>query len=211
MVSLDISKLMTFVVMTSVNIAVAAPQQDVQLEIVPEAEEQTVDTNSLSDEKGVIVSTPTEDSDQQKVRYFYPYRQSMSPKLGILLDPDMLRESEVPLALGIRYMLPRRRSPQWEIGFDILTEEGAHVYLGKRFITNPRRPFRPYFTVSGMLSAQAEERLATITDFKNYYVKLGAGFEDIIKLPMSVRIEVEFAVGLERQFAIFNFGYSWGW
>ncbi len=202
---------MTFVLIISINSATAAPQQDAPLEGIPEELQKTTDTQALSDEKGVIISTPKESSDQQKVQYFYPYRQSMSPKLGILLDPDLLRESEIPLSLGVRYMLPRRRSPQWELGFDVVTNEGAHIYLGKRFIAHPRRPFRPYFTISGMLSAQAEERLATITDFKNYYVKFSGGFEDIIKLPMSVRLEVEFILGLERQFALLNFGYSWGW
>lgn len=202
---------MTFVLMTNVSLAIAAPQQDVQLDAAPSEQQEPADVDSLSDEKGVIVSVPPIDSKNPKIRYFYPYRQSMSPKLGIILDPDLLRNSDVPLALGVRYLLPRRRSPQWEIGFDVVTDEGAHIYLGKRFISHPRRPFRPYFTVSGMLSAQAEERLATITDYKNYYMKLGGGFEDIIKLPMSVRLEVEFAVGLERQFAMLNFGYSWGW
>lgn len=211
MVSLDIWKLMTFVLLLWPIHGLASPQQDVELDTRPTTESEQVDSKTLIDQKGVIVTQPMTSEKTEKSNYFYPYRQSMSPKLGLVIDPDLIKESDLPLIIGIRYLLPRRRSPQWEVGFDIVTDEGAHISVGQRYIINPRSPFRPYFALSGLLVAQAEEQLATITDYKNYFIKMSGGFEDIIKLPMSVRIEAEFAVGIERQFALLNFGYSWGW
>ena len=49
------------------------------------------------------------------------------------------------------------------------------------------------------------------TRWKNYLIKAGAGFEDVLKPPMSARLEIELAVGTEEVFALMSLGYSWAW
>lgn len=168
--------------------------------------EDKIDQKSVS--VGKIINEQPRES---KKTYFFPYKQSMSPQLGILLNAEKLKDGDLPLLIGIQYLIPRHRPPQWEAAFSISTDGEAYISLGLRKIENPRRYFRPYGKLSGTLVADADERFATITDINNYFIKGTVGIEDVVKIPMSIRLEAELAVGLESQFALLNIGYSWAW
>lgn len=174
-----------------------------------------LNTDSRLDDNNLTVSQPpkTEKVEDSHLRdLYYPYRQSMSPRLGLILDPSLIRDSgEFPFLFGISYMLPRTRSPQIEFSFDILTDSRGHFSAMLRRIFNERQSFRPYIKAGATLSANADEKLATASKLENYLLRASVGMEDVIELPMSVRIEFELALGTEEQIAIMNFGYSWGW
>lgn len=198
----------------------AAPTQE--LELRPEtADEPTETVESTSDlkDKNLFITEPpvyseTHTSAQRtngRSTYF-PYKQSMSPRIGILLDPSLIRDSgKFPMLFGISYMLPRDHSPQIEFSFDLLTDSRAHFSAMLRRVFYERQSFRPYVRFGLSLDADAEERLATFSDFDNYLARAGVGLEDLISDPMSIRFEIELAVGTKEQMAIFSFGYSWAW
>jgi hypothetical protein len=58
--------------------------------------------------------------------------------------------------------------------------------------------------------AVPEDKLATFVNLENYYLRIGIGFEDVIKLPKSVRLEIEGLAGTEKQMYKICLGYSWG-
>lgn len=206
-------KLMTLVLLLSSTNLRAVPPEEADLfadEKQSIAVPETQNVQEELDDKGIIVTAPPKAS-IAKNELIYPYKQTMSPRAGLILDPDQLKDGELPLLVGITYMWPRNKSPRWELGFDILLDGGAHVSIGKRFIWSEPHSFRPFLKLGGLLAAQAEEKLATVSDFDNYYATGSVGFEDVLKMPMSVRLEMQLVAGLENQFLIFNFGYSWGW
>ena len=45
---------------------------------------------------------------------------------------------------------------------------------------------------------------------ENYLLKGAFGFEDVIKPPMSTRLEAEIAIVTESFYLILSLGYSWG-
>jgi hypothetical protein len=204
--------LMTFVLLIGGAPIAASPTLETDLFPPETADEnqELKDVEQQLEEKGLIVSEPLEVKSDD-IQIYYPYQQSMAPRLGVLIDPDLLRDRDLPLLVGITYMLPKRRAPRWEIGFDVVVDDGAHFSIGQRHIWGEPHSFRSYVKISALLAANAEEKLATITDIDNYFLKLSVGLEDVIKMPMSVRLETELVAGLERQYLIFSFGYSWGW
>ena len=175
--------------------------------------EETKTTEDLKNDRISITPPPQrKDEEEKSVSLYYPYKQSMSPRVGFVLDPDQLdANGEVPVVLGLSYMLPRAHSPQVEFTFDLLTNSKAHFSGMLRRVFYEREALRPYLKGGVSVQLDADERLAAFSDWENYLARASIGFEDAIKLPMSVRIEIEAAANTKYQMLIFNFGYSWGW
>lgn len=140
--------------------------------------------------------------------FYYPYRQELAPRMGLVLTTDSAHP--VTYLLGITYLWPRFQSPQAELGADILPDYGGHLNFGVRHIFKERDYFRPYLLWGLSHEAVARDGLATLTNFDNYYLRGSAGFENVIRLPQSVRIELEVRAGLAKQLLILCLGAAWG-
>ncbi len=141
--------------------------------------------------------------------YYYPYRKALSPMVGFAMTTD--RDTPFTYSAGINYLWPRFTSPQAEIGADIMGEFGGHIHFSVRKIWFERNYYRPYLLGGITHEVDARDGFATILDWENYYLHAALGFEDVILLPKSARLEIRGLAGLERQMLILLIGGAWAW
>lgn len=173
----------------------------------PPAKELNLESENL------ILTQPPPPPKIKKNSHFYPYTQSVSPRLGTLVNLHEFREdmgSSFKMLYGFSYLFPRNHSPQLEVGADIIESLNGQFHIAKRWIINERYSFRPYYKLGATVVALGREGLATFTNIDNYLAKASLGLEDYYKEPMSLRWELEVGGGLEYFFLYLTFGYSWG-
>ncbi len=153
------------------------------------------------------VSPPPELPEEVKKTHFYPYRQSLTARVGFGLD----NHRDFPWIFGLMYMFKKFFSPRVEIGADGLSTGNGHVYFTLRHIFYERHYFRPFFRFGLNHEVNPDERLATFSRVNNYQLRGGVGMEDVLFLPASVRLELEALYGLKDNMIIFSFGYSYPW
>jgi hypothetical protein len=148
-----------------------------------------------------------------KSEYFYPYRQTLTPRVGLIFGlRDASDEDDIMnVLLGFNYLVKRDKSPQWEVGADLSLASAGHINIMKRRIYNERGSFRPYYKYGVSHKFITDEKFASISNWENYMARAGLGFEDILRPPRSLRLELEAAIGPEDIFIIFTYGYSYGW
>lgn len=215
MYSRYLSLLLTLVL---VKLASAAPSNsdswivNQDLPSQPGTNSERHDKISTIEELGLVISPVSMSTkDKREASYFYPYRQAISPRFFFIGDIDLMREGQFPYGLGMMYLVPSKNQPQWEIGADLLSIASGQISVGSRHIYFSDNYFRPFYKISLSHIWKATEKLASFANWKNYLLRAGVGFEDVIKIPMSARLEVEAAVGSEDFILMFSFGYSWGW
>ncbi len=145
---------------------------------------------------------------EDKIQY-YPYLQSISPRVGLLVNSDDLKRSET--VYSILYLLPKIESPQIEVGAEVIPNFEGFLHVSKRHIFKQRDYFRPFVKYGLNLSVVSKENLATFFNFKNYGLRVGMGLEDLLRPPMSLRIDIEALISAQSTALIVTFGYSWGW
>ena len=154
----------------------------------------------------------TDSNNKELKEYYYPYLHSISPRLGFILDAaDLSKGGAIPVILGFTYLSPNYRSPQWEVGADLLTTSIGQISAAKRWIVTPRSSFRPFYKLGMTHKVQPDEQLASFTNFKNYYIEGTVGIEDLLAPPMSIRMDLVLQVGTEDVWVGAIFGYSWAW
>lgn len=179
---------------------------EVRVESPTEPQPNLIDSNNL-------VVTPVELTAQEKkeISYLYPYRQSIAPRFILIADLDQLRDGDgLPYGLGVGYLAPRKRQPQWEAGAELYSTSDGQIYASARWTQFPDNYFRPYAKLGVSHIWRADEKLVSFGNWKNYFLRAAVGFEDVIKPPMSVLLELAVAVGTEETQLQFSFGYSWG-
>lgn len=161
-------------------------------------------------EYNLLESPPDpKDKSQQGYPYFFPYRQSLTPRFGIQNSAE--DNPTWTYLVGISYLWPRYASPQAEIGADVVVGIGGHLHFSVRHILYDRNFFRPYFSWGATHEVIPDDGMATFTNFDNYYARGSVGFENVVKLPRSVRVELEALVGLKKYMLVLSYGYSWAW
>lgn len=209
---------MFFLTLVLVIGAEAAPLSE-EMEILSPRESQNEPDRTPSStqpnliEQNSLSITPVEVKREttKKASFFYPFLQSISPRLFLIADLDLLRDGQLPYGLGVSYLVPQLHQPQWEVGADLFSNSNGQISVSLRQIYFADNYFRPYIKLGLGHIWRAEEKLASFSNWKNYLLRAGIGFEDVIKIPMSARIEVEAALGTETSFFIMSLGYSWGW
>lgn len=180
-----------------------APLDDSKIdEETPEADK--IEVNDLS----VTILKKNKLSDKNKTVEFYPYLESISPKFGFLLN---LKESEFKLLLGVSYMFPRYKSPQIEVGADMISDSTGFFRGDFRQIYSPRSYFRPYYKYGLAINVDGDSGLGSIVTLNRYYAHVAAGIEDYLKDPASIRVETELFLSMEKLFWGTVISYSWAW
>jgi hypothetical protein len=167
------------------------------------------------------VTAPAKDMSEMsrkfsKADYFYPYRQALTPRIGLDFvlrhnDEDEDNDKIMNLMFGFNYLIKKDSSPQWEVGADLSLANQAYINVMRRYIYNERGSFRPYYKYGVMHKTVADQKFASFSNWNNYLAKVGMGFEDIIRPPRSLRLELEAAMGAKDIFIMFTYGYSFGW
>ena len=201
-------------VISSANVW-AKPHQD--MNPVADKEESHSTDNQVEpidfNEKNLSVSTPPNAKSRKIKDQHYSYIQSVSPRIGTLIDTGQFGEDfgkAFKMLYGFNYMFPKNRSPQLEVGADLIKDNNGQFHASKRWIINERSSFRAFYKLGGTIAAIGKEGFATFTNFDNYYARATIGLEDYYKDPMSIRLELEIAANFENVFAYLTFGYSWG-
>lgn len=132
--------------------------------------------------------------------------------MGFFIDDIQFSEGKNTTSYGfqINYMFPQNISPHWELGASISQKSASGFYISKRWIINERSSFRPFYKWGGFINFANQKNLAVFTQYKNYYLSGSLGIEDLLKHPMSIRIELQALIGAQSAMAYFLFGYSWG-
>lgn len=161
------------------------------------------------DEYNLMPTPPPEPLPEEAAKtYVYPYRQQLTPRAGYVGSND--DDDPYTYMFGILYLWPRYVSPQAEFGADLVNKYGGHLNFAVRTTFYERGYFRPFWLWGLTHEAVPEDKLATFVNLENYYLRIGIGFEDVIKLPKSVRLEIEGLAGTEKQMYKICLGYSWG-
>ena len=149
-----------------------------------------------------------ESNTPEKKILYYPYLQSMTPRMGLLLNPkDLLN---INFLIGALYMFPSQSSPHIEVGFEITTLGHGYTHVTRRHIINERRYFRAFYKYGVALLLDPEKNITNVVELQNYQFRGGIGIEDVLKIPMSVRLEIEVLYGTAGLLTLASLGYSWG-
>lgn len=141
--------------------------------------------------------------------YFYPYQSSISPRFGVFFDSQNL--TSIQYIFGFNYLAESVTNRHWEFGADLYSNANGSLSGGYRWIFFPNDKFRPYAKAGGSLLMVPSDGLGNFISLSHYRVLGAVGFEDILRDPMSVRIDLEVAVGTQRSSVQLCVGYSWAW
>lgn len=144
--------------------------------------------------------------------FYYPYRQAVSPRLGLVLDPEELREDfNLVFLFGVTYLLPSDVGRHWEVGFDAHTGGTGYVQFGKRYVYQKSDKFRPFIRPGIAIRLKSQEGIASLVNIRNVQIRIAAGFEDLIRSPLSASVAAELGLNADGGFLVLVFGYSWAW
>lgn len=140
-----------------------------------------------------------------------PTLKNWTLRAGLALIPDLIRdESEVPLLFGFSYTSYQEHFA-WEGSFDSLTNSQGYfgVLARKMFFTD--ETVRPSLKAGVNLNAKSRERLATVSNWVNYALRLGLGLEEDQTKTRALRLDLEMLMGEEDQALLLTFGSAWSW
>ena len=179
----------------------------------PQSEDlKSADQNrNVIDENNLILSEPPTSSPAPQPIEFFPYKNSLAARFGLLIDMDLARDGSIPYFFGFQCLFPRSQQPQFELGADIFSHSKGQINAGLRHGFYPYQYFRPYVKLGVAHQTNSNENLATFFAIKNYMAKFAIGFEDVLALPKSVRIELEAGLSIESTAIYMSLGYSWSW
>jgi hypothetical protein len=147
-----------------------------------------------------------------KKKVYFRYQKSMSPRLGLLFDPAIIRKDKKLLSVfGFHILFPRQKQPQWEAGVDLVTNSTGRIHLARKWTFDPNDALRPFLKAGAGCRLIGKEQLSSIARIDNYQVRFSLGMEDFISDPMSVRIELDTGLGIKYQEFVLALGYSWAW
>lgn len=194
----------------------AAPHQpEPNLDIESSAQPPpTVNKDSLS---GMDVTEPPATKPKlvnmrEESTYFYPYSTSMGPRIGLLFDSERIAKQWSPLVvLGFFYKLNSISANHIVAGADLQSDSTGAINGLIEHTYSPSEKFRPFVKGGLSLLIQPDKGMANLVDYNNYRVRIGAGIEDLLQDPASLRWDFEATVGLTGYAANIIFGYSWAW
>jgi hypothetical protein len=193
--------------------APAPPQPDLDQPI--EAETQSAEPDKSKTDTITItpVPVPASESDGGVVgsEYFYRYRNSMSPRVGMVFNSDEYTEDKRILFLvGFQFFYQTRSQKSYESGLDLVSNSTGRAHFQRRWIFSRTR-FRPYTKAGLGVKLVPRDGLATILKFTNFEARGAIGFERLLLAPLSLRMELELTAGPREFEAIASAGYSWAW
>jgi len=205
------SKLTIFVSATIVLIFVSLTSEAKPLRTFPEekAPQEAQPSNSLDENMSLVEPAPVTGRPRTPRPSYYPYRQQLTFRAGQTseLSPFKLED----FVLGFQYLFPKFLSPKLEAGADLHKGSKGHLHAGLRWIYFERGLFRPSYKLSLDHLADADDRLATLTQINNYYARLTGTLEYVFWNPLSLRLEPELIVNFKETQWIVTLGLSRGW
>jgi hypothetical protein len=144
--------------------------------------------------------------------FFYSYRRALIIRAGALYDTEAAQNgTSNPLVdLGLGYLFPDEKWKSLEAGADLLSDGTGVLHLEKRFEFSRTR-FRPYLKAGAGLRVDPSDQLATFLKYQNYQLRGAAGFDQLIQLPASLRIEIESTISTKTVQIGLSIGAVWAY
>ena len=178
-----------------------------QSDKVEKAPSEVVDTINITPVK----KTQYEDIGVTSSEYFFPFRSSLSPRVGIVYNAEAMEEKHGLLyVIGFQYLFQTRDMKSYEIGADIITRGTGRLHLARRWLLTRTRT-RPYLKAGGGFVLKPEQGMTTFIRYENLQARGAIGVEVLLTPPLSLRAEAELAAGIDQQEGIVTAGYSWAW
>ncbi len=170
----------------------------------PQSESRALDDNMAVSEAPAIKVKPA----PTDARY-YPYQQALTFRSGY--ESDFPKLGVEDWVLGFQYMFPKFLSPKLEAGADLHKEGVGHLHVGVRWIYNEKTYFRPSLKLAFDHRIDSKDGIATLGEFKNYYVRAGGTLEYVAWNPYSIRLDNEFLINWDKMRYLILLGISRGW
>ncbi len=140
--------------------------------------------------------------------YFFPYRESMSPRLGAILDGE--GGERALYSVGFQLLYQTRTLRSYEGGLDLVSDGTGRAHFARRWF-HARSRLRPYSKAGLGVKLIPKDGLATVLKPDNWQARGAVGLERLLLAPLSFRCELEAALGTGGFELALTAGYSWAW
>lgn len=202
-------------------LATAAPNDTVIIPTTPQSEPAVPSTPEedlrlkdmeVTQPKGQEKSLREQAKNTDDKSYYYPYKRSISPRVGFVFDPDKLRDNkELVFLFGFVFLLPSESADHWELGFDVHTGGLGYLQFNRRWVASHTEKFRPFLRAGISSRMKGEQGFASIVNQENVQLRIGLGFEDLLINPLSAAVGMDLGIGSDQTFLAVLLGYSWAW
>lgn len=152
----------------------------------------------------------------EKPVYVY-YKSAMSPRFGAVIgnaeeeNNSDAQAFDFGYLLGFNYYYDTITQGKFETGLDLYSDGIGVFNFSKKWVYSPTAKLSPHIKVGVDLILRPKNGFATILDIDNYLLFGSLGIEDFLYDPMSLRFDIEAAVGIKDYSIRLVFGYTWGW
>ncbi|HEX4924995.1 MAG TPA: hypothetical protein VFV50_12955 [Bdellovibrionales bacterium] len=142
---------------------------------------------------------------------FFPYQSAVSPRVGVGTGSRKVSNENVFYFVGLNYMLDSPHNRHFEVGVDLTSQSHGLLHLAYKWIYDHNSSFRPYWKAGPTIMLVPNEQLGTFLKPANFQARAGVGFEKLLRIPMSLRADLETAWISGGYEVALAFGYSWAW
>jgi hypothetical protein len=193
----------------SVWAANASPSPDF-IDVPAEEKPMTQDQKALGASIDIAPQPPASPDAVRKIGYFHKYRQGLSAQINAVYDTREPAESK-PLTRGsLNDLFSDDQLHFYEAGADLLSNGTGSLSLARRWIF-ARTRLRPFTKAGFAVVLDPNDELRTFLKVEHYQARASFGFERLISDPISVRFELEGAVGTTAVQVIAGVGLAWAW
>ncbi len=179
---------------------------DVPVEAQPPTEEQNERAASID----IAPQSPAPPEAARKIGYFHKYRRGLSAQINSVYDTRYPSDS-APLVRGsLNILFNDDQLRSYEAGTDLLSNGTGSLTLARRWIFSRER-FRPFTKAGVAVVLDPNDQLTTFLKVEHYQARASLGFEQTFSDPISLRFEIEAAVGSTAFEGIIGVGLAWAW
>ena len=143
--------------------------------------------------------------------YYFPYTSALAVRMGLWTDlAETSSGSDLEFAIGFDYTIESYYSPHWEVGVDLTSDDFGLISFGSKHTWNEKGIYRPFYKLGVTHKLNPDDRLASLTNYKNYMALAALGFENSLRGVVSLRLDLELTVGVRDVLIFFYTGISWG-
>ncbi len=184
------------------------------------SEEETATKQSTESDPKLIYELESMDLTESKVKenihleledFFYSYRKSISPRIGMSYGDHGEEDVDWIGALGMSYRIVYLSSTARELGFNLFSSSLGQGFYDFVWIFRSHKRIRPFYRVGLSILAHGDEGLATFLNYQNFQIQSGGGIEYSWYDPMSFRLESDVSWGFNSLIATLFLGYTWAW
>jgi hypothetical protein len=210
--SLIIALAMTSIICKTTPVwgANASPSPDFT-DVPPVEAPPSLDHKQIEHSVDITPEPPAPPNAARKLGYFHKYRQGLSALIYGVYDTQVAANGNSPLTrASLLYLFNDESLRAYEGGADLLSDGTGALSIARRWIYSRTR-FRPYTKAGVALRIVPSDQLTTVLKLENYQVRGAAGFEHVLRAPISLRFEIEATASIISVQGLVGLGLVWAW